>query len=199
MTAASSIMRFVAVASARLIAVGACGLAFFATGCAQLGRPSGERPSGESAGVARAESNHEYPPARAPSERATGGTTSPVRAIRAFVNSYINWNSANVSARLRALAAQSIGQARSAMALAAAQAAHDYELQRGGVANQGSVEAVAPLAGRPNHYVVVTRELTTATATDAYQGLEPAWHVALATVARVSPSRWVVSGWQPEN
>ena len=33
------------------------------------------------------------------------------------------------------------------MALAAAQTAGDYELQRGGIANSGTVEAVAPLAG----------------------------------------------------
>ena len=72
------------------------------------------------------------------------------------------------------------------MELAAAQTGSDYELQRGGIANSGVVEAVAPLPGARAEYIVVTREQTTATATDAYQGLQPAWHVAIATVAKVA-------------
>jgi hypothetical protein len=100
---------------------------------------------------------------------------------------------------MSALAARSIGQARAATELAAAQTASDYELQRGGIANHGSVEAVAPLRESPGQYVVVTREVTTATATTAYQGLEPAWHVAIATVTMQRPGQWVLSGWQPEN
>jgi hypothetical protein len=73
-------------------------------------------------------------------------------------------------------------------------------LKRGGIANSGTVEAVAPLAahGR-NQYVVVTLESTTATNTTAYQGLQPAWHLALATVTEARPGQWVVSDWQPEN
>ncbi len=104
-----------------------------------------------------------------------------------------------VVAQLRTLAAESIGQARSAMALAAAQTAGDYELRRGGVQNSGSVQAVAPVIGQRDQYVVVTREQTSATDTTAYQGLSPAWHLTLATVARVGPGEWVVSGWQPES
>ncbi len=46
---------------------------------------------------------------------------------------------------------------------------------------------------------MVTRELTTATGTDAYRGLRPAWHVALATVVAVNRAGWALSGWQPEN
>jgi hypothetical protein len=116
----------------------------------------------------------------------------------AFASAYINWTAQTVSADMRALAEESIGQARSAMQLAAAQTAGDYELQRGGVANSGVVEAVASLRGHHDEYVVVTRELTTATATTAYQGLQPAWHVAIATVSELGPGEWVVSGWQPE-
>ena len=100
---------------------------------------------------------------------------------------------------MRALAARSTGQARSAMQLAAAQTANDYELQRGGIANSGTVEAIAPLVGQREQYAVVTREQTIATSTSAYQGLRPAWHVAVATVAQLDPGRWVLSGWQPEN
>jgi hypothetical protein len=85
------------------------------------------------------------------------------------------------------------------MTLAAAGTAGDYELRRGGVANAGTVEAIAPLASQKHQYVVVTLESTSATATDAYQGLEPAWHLALATVLELPAGRWVLSGWQPEN
>jgi hypothetical protein len=99
---------------------------------------------------------------------------------------------------MRTLAAASIGQARSAMQLTAANTAQDYELRRGGVANMGTVEAIAPRLGSHDAYVVVTREQTTATNTNAYQGLRPAWHLTIATVQQVGPGAWVLSGWQPE-
>jgi len=83
--------------------------------------------------------------------------------------------------------------------LAAVQTAQDYELHRGGIANSGTVEAVAPMLGARAQYVVVTRELTTAANTTAYQGLRPAWHLALATVTQVKGAGWVLSAWQPEN
>jgi hypothetical protein len=130
---------------------------------------------------------------------ADGGATSPVAAIEKFATTYVNWSAQTVVAQLRALAADSIGQARSAMTLAAAQTAGDYELSRGGVENSGAVEAVAPLTGQSNQYVVVTREQTSATNTTAYQGLRPTWHLTLATVARLGARAWVVSGWQPES
>lgn len=149
--------------------------------------------------VAAAQAAHEYPSPAPPRQSASDGSGSAIAAARAFAEAYINWNAETVSADLQRLAARSIGQARSAMELAAAQTAGDYELHRGGIANSGSVQAVAPLIGQPNRYAVVTREVTTATATTAYQGLQPAWHVTVATVARLSSGAWVVSGWQPEN
>ncbi|MFZ0042144.1 MAG: hypothetical protein WAK93_12615, partial [Solirubrobacteraceae bacterium] len=136
------------------------------------------------AALAGAQRTHEYP-TPAPPQRVIGGWRSPAQAVQVFATTYINWNASTVSPRLRALAEVSVGQARSAMALAAAQVAHDYELRRGGIANSGAVEAVAPVLGHPDEYAVVTRERTTATASNAYQGLQPAWHVALATVTRV--------------
>ncbi len=149
--------------------------------------------------LAQAEARHEYPsPAPAP-QTATGATRTAERAVRAFASAYINWTAGTVARDMAALAAGSVGQARSAMILAAAQTADDYELQRGGIANHGSVEAVAPLPRTPDQYVVVTLESTTATNTTAYQGLRPAWHVALATVTEQAAGQWVVSAWQPEN
>jgi hypothetical protein len=153
-----------------------------------------KRPSA----LARAQATHEYP-SPAPPQRATGGGPSASAAVEAFAVAYINWSAATVARDMRALAAQSLGQARAAMQLAAVQTASDYELQRGGIANQGSVEAVARLRGASNRYVVVTREFTSASASAAYQGLQPAWHVAVATVSREPTGRWVVSGWQPES
>lgn len=149
--------------------------------------------------VAQAQATHEYPSPPPPRPTVAGAWRSPIAAVKAFASAYINWDAGSVSADMRELAARSIGQARAATQLAAAQTADDYELQRGGIANTGTVQAVAPLRGSLNEYVVVTRELTTATATTAYQGLQPAWHVAIVAVAQVSPGWWVVSGWQPQS
>jgi hypothetical protein len=132
--------------------------------------------------------------------RATAiGLPTPIAAIDAFATAYINWRASTVSGRLRALAKRSVGQARSAVLLLAAQTAQDYELARAGIANSGTVEAIAPLFAPRDEYVVVTRERTTASNTTAYHGLAPAWHLALATVARLAPASWAVSSWQPEN
>jgi len=149
--------------------------------------------------VAQANATHEYPSPPPPRQVADGGTEAPAPAIRAFATAYINWNAQTVSADMRSLAARSVGQARAAMTLAAAETAGDYELQRGGISNSGTVEAVAPLAGHDRAYLVVTRESTSATNTTAYQGLRPAWHVALATVQQMPGGRWVLSDWQPES
>ena len=147
----------------------------------------------------QAQRTHEYPSAPPPAQRVAGASLTAVGAVERFATAYINWDAQTVSADMEALAAGSTGQARSAMQLAAAQTAGDYELQRGGIANSGVVEAVAPLLGRRDQYVVVTRELTTATATTAYEGLQPAWHLAIATVDEAAPGQWVVSGWQPQS
>jgi hypothetical protein len=166
-------------------------------GCAPLA--TSESGSGQPSAVARAQTAHEYPSPAPPTETVAGGAGSPQQAIRVFATAYINWTADTVAADMRALAAASVAQARSAMALVAAQTARDYELQRGGVANSGTVEAIAPLLGHREEFVVVTRELTTATDTNAYQGLRPAWHIAIATVVQLSSGRWVVSGWRPES
>jgi hypothetical protein len=149
--------------------------------------------------VRQAQTTHEYPSPPPPHQTTAGGSPDAIDAIRAFATTYINWTADTVSQQMRSLATESVGQARSAMQLAAGQTAGDYELQRGGIANSGSVEAIAPLYGHRAEYVVVTRELTSATNTDAYQGLRPAWHLALATVVELAGRRWVLSRWQPES
>lgn len=130
---------------------------------------------------------------------ADGFSGQAAEVVIAFASAYINWNSHTVSADMQTLAAESIGQAHSAMELAAGETARDYELQRGGIANSGQIEAVGPLNGSSDEWVVVTRERTTATASNAYQGLAPAWHVTVAAAAQLTSGRWVVSEWQPEN
>jgi hypothetical protein len=149
--------------------------------------------------IARAQRTHEFPAPRPPVERVGSGSASAMAAVRGFVTAYINWNAQSVSGDMRRLAAHSVGQARSALELAAAQTAGDYELKQGGIANSGTVEAVAPFAGHLDQFVVVTREQTAASNTTLYQGLRPAWHVAIATVREVHPGVWVLSGWQPQN
>jgi hypothetical protein len=167
-------------------------------------RPAAPRPGGApsggsvAAGMAAARRTHEYP-GPAPPQAVAGGWRNPVEAVRVFAATYVNWTAATVSQRLRALSEVSIGQARAAMSLAAAGTASDVELHRGGIANAGTVEAVTALPGRSREYVVVTRERTTASNSSAYQGLAPAWHVTLATVAPVTGGLWVLSSWQPES
>jgi hypothetical protein len=157
------------------------------------------RARGHPSRLAQAQATHEYPSPVPRRQRAGSGSRAPSAAVAAFASAYINWTADTVSKHMRELASRSIGQARAAAQLAAAQTAGDYELRRDGIGNTGSVEAVAPLAGHAGQFIVVTRELTTATATTAYQGLRPAWHVTVAAVSQVGPGRWVVSGWEPQS
>lgn len=168
-------------------------LAALATGCSPPGLASSASSS-----ATHTLTSHEVP-TPVPPQSASRGAAAPILAIEAFATGYINWKATTVSRTMRALESISIGQARSAAALAASQTAQDYELRHGGVANSGTVEAVAPLLAHPSQYAVVTRERTSATNTAAYQGLPAAWHLTLATVARLSSGKWVVSGWQPES
>jgi hypothetical protein len=176
----------------RAIAVLAC--AALIAGCSALGTPT------TASKLAQAQATHEYPAPAPPAETITGGgSPGAVAAIRTFAEVYINWTASTVARRMLALAAGSVGQARSVVALEASETAGDYELKRGGIANTGTVEAVAPLPGHANEYIVVTRERTTAMNSSAYEGLAPAWHLTLATARLLAPGVWAVSGWQPEN
>lgn len=115
----------------------------------------------------------------------------------AFATQYINWNAHTVAADLRTLATESVGQAHSAMELAAGETTRDYELKRGEIANSGKVEAVAPLTSSGSRWVVVTLERTTAANNSSYQGLAPEWHVIVCAVIRLAAGHWKVSLWQP--
>jgi hypothetical protein len=197
------------IAAALAIGLAGCSLGAAAPGqttsSASAG-PGSSAASGSSAGagssvaamVARANRTHEVPTPPG-GEPVAGGWRSPTQAVYVFATQYINWNSQDVSARLRALARVSVGQARSAASAAADETASDDELKRGQIANSGVVEAIAPVIGHRYEYAVATRERTTAATSDAYQGVAPAWHLALATVTRLAGGLWVLSDWQPEN
>jgi hypothetical protein len=159
--------------------------------------PAATDPASASSPAAEAKRTHEVP-TPAPRQTVAGGWRTPAQAVQEFATYYVNWNYRTVSLHLRALSEVSVGQARSMLSTAADQVGRDYELRHGQVGNSGVVEAIAPVRGHGDHYAVVTRERTTAANTNAYQGLAPAWHVALATVTRVR-GLWVLSAWQPES
>lgn len=164
------------------------------------------RGAGSGAGATRKAAqpkpvDNEVPTPPGKAEHAEGAPT-PTTAVRTFAHAYINWSAADVAKHLRTLARGSVGQARTELQLEAAETKGDSELHSGGVANSGAVEAVSRLRGTGggDRYVVVTLERTSASASSAYEGLAPAWHVAVATVRPGDQGhRWVVSGWQPES
>ncbi|HSC04326.1 MAG TPA: hypothetical protein VLC49_13425, partial [Solirubrobacteraceae bacterium] len=116
----------------RAAAIGFCALA--AASCGATHRRAPTTPSK----LTQAQVTHEYPSPPPPAQTATGATSSAAQAVRAFATAYINWTAKSVAGDMASLAARSIGQARSAMTLAAAQTADDYELQRGGISNHGT-------------------------------------------------------------
>jgi hypothetical protein len=183
------------------VAVAGCGLSL-GGGSGASGRDGTRaavtRAAVTRAAVTRAQRSHEIP-TPAPRLTAPGGWRSPVQAVQVFAQAYINWTAATIGSHLRTLAYVSVGQAHSAMSMAAAQTARDSDLQRGGIANSGTVEAIAPVTGQRNVYAVVTRERTTAANTTAYRGLAATWHVTLATVVQVEQGLWTLSGWQPKS
>jgi hypothetical protein len=194
-------------ATATALALSGCGLGLSSAPAAPAA-PAPVAPGAHSATTAtsptaaaidRTRITHELPTPARGADHVTGGWRTPAGAVSAFATTYVNWTAATVAARLLSLSRASIGQARTVTARAAAEVADDRELHEGGVANAGTVEAIAPLSGRADAYAVVTRERTTATRDGAYHGLEPAWHVSVATVTRLSDGLWVLSGWQPEN
>jgi hypothetical protein len=207
-TPAARALPAVLAAATTALALCACGLPVQAASGGsglRVARQQGAAARGASATAAErariqiADRTHRYPAPAPPDERGRA-LASPTEALVIYATVYINWNAQDVVARLRALARASVGQARSAMLLQAAEVGSDPELRQAGIANHGSVEAVAPLIGGPaGSYAVVTREWTTASDSAAYQGLAPAWHLTLAQVRRQGRGGWVVSGWQPES
>jgi len=191
----------VAVAAAALAGCAPMSIQSSATHSARpVGRSRAAASAAAGAGpVAVANRTHEYPSPVLPPDEHGIPAPSAEAAVLSFAEGYINWNASTVVADLRRLAGASVGQARAAMRVEAAEIAGDYELRGGGISNSGTVEAVAPIRASADQYAVVTQESTSAANTNAYAGLRPAWHVTVATVRQVGRSAWVLSGWQPES
>ena len=104
-----------------------------------------------------------------------------------------NWTSATAPARLRRIAALSVGQAHAELSQAAAQALIDG--QQGGARSRATVEAARVRGtGERRVALVVTRERVAA------PDLPSAgwrYRVTTATLER-RPDGWVISRWAPQ-
>lgn len=163
-----------------------CGLASGGSPSAQAGARLPMSP-GEREGTAPTE----------PQSEPVAPAASPRAAVERFAEGYINWNYHTLAADQQQLASWAVGEARASEMQARQQTERDSVIVRGRVFNQGSVIAVAVVKGSAgNVWVCVTREHTGGEG--EYAALASAYHVALATVARVREG-WSVSRWQPES
>jgi hypothetical protein len=182
-----AIRRFLMLAVLVMVApfLSACGLAANnGNGGEPAGSPSnpGERP-----GTVPASATRQAPPSQP--------ATSPQQALERFASSYINWTWQSLAADQAALAASAVGEARASEEQARQQTARDTPLRRAEIYNRGVIVAVAPLhGGKPDEWVIDTREQTGGNG--EYAGLQAAFHITLAAVARVRDG-WAVSAWRP--
>jgi hypothetical protein len=118
---------------------------------------------------------------------------TPQATLQLAARLYGNWSSANARARLRRIAALSVGQAHAELRQAAAQAQVDRQQQ--GARARASVEAIdIHDQGARRRGLIVTRERLRARDLPA-QGWR--YHVTLATVDQ-RPDGWVISRWEPQ-
>jgi hypothetical protein len=128
---------------------------------------------------------------------AAAGRPTPQAALEQYVQLDINWTAKTVARVQQQLAAISIGQARAQALQAAASYERDSTLQASGVANTGTVIAIAPGQGpATDWWVVVTRESTTGKGD--YAGLPATDHVTNAQVEHTR-NGFVVSAWSPQS
>jgi hypothetical protein len=126
----------------------------------------------------------------------TARQASPVAAIRRYLELYINWTAADVSAQQRKLASISFAAARAQALQAAASYRHDGTLAKSEVANSGTVIAIARGEGlAAGDWVIVTSETTTGKGD--YEGLPAQIHVTYAQLAKTKTG-WVISSWSPQ-
>lgn len=168
------------------------------SGCGLLRQSTAARSAGSGTPVQANPGEREgtIPAAAAAQAPSTNPAGSPRQALERFAAGYINWTYRTLAADQLRLAASAVGEARAAELQARAQTARDTPLQRARIYNTGTVVAVSPvIGGAGQEWVVVTREQTGGD--EEYAGLQAAFHITLATVARVA-NRWVVSAWRPQ-
>jgi len=173
-------------------------LGFATTGCG-LSDPYGRSSSTRSSATAPRVVDNEVRPAQPYRDTSVPAApaATPELAIERFARLYVNWTYRTLAAHRLQLARMAVGAAAAEQRRGAVESAHDYELAQGRVANTGQLVAVAVRRrGRAGQYVVVTRETTTGA--DTYEGLPPAYHVTLVTVAAVGGG-WAVSAWEPQS
>ena len=136
------------------------------------------------------------PPPTAASQAPADVKATPQAALRQFAQLYINWTYRTLVADQRTLAAISVAPARLSEQQAAASSAADSTITRGQIVNTGRLVSLSPSLTVPGQWVLVTRESTGGN--PAYDGLQAAYHVTLATLAHV-PGGYAISQWQPQN
>jgi hypothetical protein len=192
--------RITARALAALASVGAltaCGISDPYSHASTTTRSQPAAPAGP--GPATAQNTGETPaplPPTAQSQAPSAPAATPEQAIRQFALLYVNWTWRTLPTHLRQLAALSVGAARLAEQHAAAAASRDSEIASTHVYNRGQIVSIAPSRTQPGEWVIVTREQTGGNA--QYDGLQPSWHVTLATLAHL-PNGYSVSRWLPQN
>jgi len=185
-------------ALAAIVAVGGCGISDPYTHGTTTTNPRHASPT-TAAAPAAAQNPGESPappPPTAQSQAPSAPAATAEQAIRQFALLYVNWTWRTLPTHLRQLAALGVGAARLAEQQAAAAEGRDSEIAATQVYNSGQIVSIAPSQTRSGEWVIVTREQTGGDA--QYDGLQPSWHVTLATLVHL-PSGYSISQWLPQN
>jgi len=121
---------------------------------------------------------------------------TPIKALTAFAELYVNWSYRTLSANQRTLAEMSVGAARVSELQAAASSQHDSTITRGQIWNRGEIVSINRDLTTPGVWVLVTHEQTGGNT--QYEGLPASYHVTLAELAHV-PGGWAVERWSPQS
>lgn len=180
----------------RLAPLGLALAAVTLAGCTNPDAPTASPSSPASASP----QNAGEPPAPAPPSASTQAPAdvqpTPTKALEAFARLYTNWTYLTLSSDQQTLAAMSVGAARLSEREAAASSRDDTTIARGRIYNRGETISVAPDLARGETWIVVTREQTGGDT--QYEGLPAAYHVTVATLARVSGG-YAVAQWLPQS
>ena len=165
-------------------------------GCTNPDAPTATRSSPASASPQNAGEPLAPAPPSASAQAPAGVQPTPTKALVAFARLYTNWTYRTLSSDQQTLAAMSVGAARLSERQAAASSRNDTTIARGRIYNRGETVSISPDLTRSQAWVVVTREQTGGDT--QYEGLPAAFHVTIATLARV-PGGYAVAQWLPQS